>query len=127
MSEGTRNYFTIPGLDAGANLSAAQYKLVKLASTARQVILAAAKTDTVIGVLMNDPSAQGQPAEVACIGVVKLVAEASVSAGVNLVSNSTGQAQGSSTTDDDSFGVAITASTDAGDLITAVIGPSQII
>lgn len=122
MSEGGLNYMTIPGLDAGADLSSNQYYIVKLASTARQVIVGAAATDGVIGVLMNDPSAQGQPAEVACIGVVKVAAEASVSAGAWLASSTTGRAKTSTTGNDDIIGRAITASTSAGDLITAVIG-----
>ncbi len=109
-------YLGIPGLVAGADLSAAQYKCVKLASTAGEVIASAAATDTTIGILQNDP-ADGEPADVAHSGSCLAVAEASVSRADLLASNSTGQVQATTSANNKLIGVAIEASTNAGELI----------
>jgi hypothetical protein len=84
------DYVTIPGLLAGANLSASQYMPVKLASTAGEVVRATATTDVIIGVLQNDP-ADGEAAEVAVLGVCKAYTGTSnVAIGEFLSANSTG-------------------------------------
>ena len=61
----------LPGLVAGANLAAAQYKVVKFASTAGQVIVVTATTSLAVGILQNDP-ASGQPAVIAGPGDVAI-------------------------------------------------------
>lgn len=66
-------------LVAGADLSADQYKFVKMNSSG-QAILVAALTDRPIGVLQNAPLS-GQEAEVTIIGGTKLKAGATVSEG----------------------------------------------
>lgn len=59
---------------AGADLSANQYKFVKLNSSG-QVILCAAVTDQPYGILQNKP-VSGQAAEVMLMGISKLVCAA---------------------------------------------------
>jgi len=84
-------YETIPGLLAGENLSASQYKVVKFASTAGEVIAASSETSLIAGVLMNEP-ADCEVAEIACEGVVKVYMTASISAGERLGINSSAYA-----------------------------------
>lgn len=64
---------------AGADLSASQYRFVKL-DTDGEVIAASATTDRPIGVLQNNPTA-GQIAEVTVVGGTKLKAGGSASVG----------------------------------------------
>lgn len=61
----------IPGLAAGGNLASAQYKVVKFASTAGQVIVVTATTSVAVGILQNDPTV-GQAALVAGPGDVAI-------------------------------------------------------
>lgn len=86
---------TIPtlvlALKAGADLSAAQHKFVKF-NADRQVILCAAVTDRPIGVLQNKPDASGKGAEVLAIGVSKVEADESLSAGDAISTSADGQA-----------------------------------
>ena len=114
----------IPGLSAGADLSAAanQYKFVKL-SAAKTVVLCAAATDKPIGVLQNRPKS-GETAQVCCIGVTKLQGDADLAFG-NLVGTSgDGQADAKTPgTDTTEYvaGTIIEDNTAAGELCTAVI------
>jgi hypothetical protein len=64
---------------AGADLSSAQYKFVKLDADGN-VVVAAATTDRPIGVLQNDP-ASGEIAEVTIAGGTKVKAGGSVTVG----------------------------------------------
>ncbi len=77
-------------LKAGADLSAKQYHLVKLAS-ATTVTYCAAITDIPIGVLQNNP-ASGEVAEITFIGVTKIVADGTIAAGANIGTSNDGQA-----------------------------------
>lgn len=107
----------IPGLLAGEDLSAWQYKPVKLASTAGEVVKGDAVTDVVIGILQNDPT-DGQAAHVAGVGSVsKAVSGTSVlTAGAYLTVNSAGVVP--TTTDNTAIcGRSIEAASAAGDLI----------
>ena len=65
---------------AGADLSTAQYKFVKIDPADGEVVVCAATTDRPIGVLQNDPAA-GEAAEVTIVGGTKLRAGGSASAG----------------------------------------------
>jgi hypothetical protein len=85
------NYRTIPGLLAGANLSSSQYKIVKFASTAGEVVAATSATSLIAGVLMNEP-ADGEIAEVAYQGIAKVYMTTSISAGERLGVNSSAYA-----------------------------------
>lgn len=76
-------------LVAGADLSAAQYKFVKISSG--QAVLCAAATDVPIGVLQNAPLS-GQEAEITVIGGTKIVGSASIAAGALIGTTSAGKA-----------------------------------
>lgn len=111
----------VPGLLAGADLSAYQYRPVKLASTAGEVVAATAVTDVVVGILQNDPT-DGQAAHIAGVGSLTLAkAGTSVLAkGAYLTCNSTGLAP---TTADNTAvcGRAVEAASAAGDLIMITV------
>lgn len=66
-------------LKAGADLSAEQFKFVKLNSSG-DVVVAAATTDRPIGVLQNTPTS-GQVADVAIAGITKVKAGGTASVG----------------------------------------------
>lgn len=76
-------------LVAGADLSAAQYKFVKLNSSG-QAILVAGATDKPIGVLQNAP-ASGQEAEVTVSGGTKFVASGSIAVAAQIGSDASGK------------------------------------
>lgn len=115
----------IPGLVATGDLSSSQYKLVKISSTAGAVKVGSAATDDCIGVLYNDPT-DGQPAEVVTLGVVAVLAEASVSAGNPVACSTTGRVKATTTSNNTVVGYALEASSAAGDLISILFsGPSN--
>jgi hypothetical protein len=108
--------FFLPGLVASGDLSSSQYKLVKAASTAGAVILAAANTNKPLGVLYNEPT-DGQAAEIAIGPVVKAQAQASLSVNDYCASDTTGRAEATTTTSDIVYLRALEASSTAGDII----------
>ena len=110
-------YWSVPGVVATGDLSSYQYYVVKHATTAGACKVATtAATDTIMGVLQNDPT-DGQAAEVACDGIVYALAEASVTAGSALTCSSTGRVKTTTTDLDQIVGFALTASSSAGDKI----------
>lgn len=111
----------LTGVVAGADLSAAQYYVVKLGSTANSVIKAAAATDSVVGILQNDP-ASGEEAVVGVIGVFKAAGEASITKGDWVAASTTGRVKTTSTGNDDVVGKALEATTTAGDIIPVLVG-----
>ncbi len=116
---------SLAGLTASGTLATSQYKIVKFASTAGQVIVGAAATDNLIGVLMNDPTS-GQPADIAVLGIAKVQAEASQSAGDWVTTSTTGRAKVTSSANNDVLGKLLEASTDAGDIVAILLtGPSN--
>lgn len=82
----------IPGLVAGADLSAAanQYLFVKF-SAAKTVVLCAAVTDRPCGVLQNTP-ASGAAATVCAIGVTKIQGDADLGFGDSIGTSNDAQA-----------------------------------
>jgi hypothetical protein len=78
------------GLIAGADLSAAQFQIVKL-SAAKTVILCAAATDKPIGILQNTPKS-GQAASVCWNGLSKVVVGATVAFGDTVGTDTNGRA-----------------------------------
>jgi hypothetical protein len=87
--------YEIPGFKVGvlvaaADLSAHQFKFVKMTSTG--VALCSAITDTPIGVLQNTPTA-GQPCEIMVSGVTKVVTAAALAAGADIGTSTNGRAQ----------------------------------
>ena len=122
----TTNYRTIPGLTAGADLSAAQFKVVKLASTAGQVVLAASSVLTQGFVLMNNPKS-GEAAEVACDGIVKAVCGTSNLAIGEIVGvNTTSQVIDTTTDNRFVLGKALEASSAVGDLVSILLIPGGV-
>ena len=85
--------YEIPGfqftLPAGADLSAAQHKFVKINSSG-QVILCAAVTDKPIGILQNKPNAAGVAANIMANGVSKLIMAANAAKGDRIGTDAAG-------------------------------------
>ena len=78
-------------LEAGGDLSAGQFRFVEVASDG-QVDLVAAAGGSAVGVLLNDPDAQGKAATVAYAGRVKVVAAGTIAAGDLVQSDGSGEA-----------------------------------
>jgi len=115
------NQIKIPGLLAGASLTAKQFYFVKLASTAGEVVVVNATTDHAIGVLQNAP-ADGEPAEIAALGVTKVVcASTAVTAGSDIGWNAEGQANNRSAAGSRSAGTALVASSSDGDIVEILL------
>lgn len=115
------DYFTIPGVVATGDLSSSQYKVVIAASTAGAVkVGATAASDAILGILQNDPTS-GQPAEVACVGVCKAAGETSISYGSKLTVSSTGRVKATTTDKDEVIGIALAATSTAGDIIPVLL------
>ena len=121
MSYEISNYTLRITLEAGADLSAAQYKFVKISSG--KAILCAAATDAPIGVLQNSPVSGGE-ASIVVAGGTKIVASAAIAAGVVIGTASTGKADakvaGTDTTEY-AVGTVILGSGADADILTAVI------
>lgn len=78
-------------VEAGSDLSAAQYKFVNMA-TDGQVDLAGTQGIDVLGVLQNDPAAAGRAATVAVSGVSKVVAGGAINPGAKVMTSNAGVA-----------------------------------
>jgi hypothetical protein len=76
---------------AGEDLSAAQYKFVKIDNADGDVVAVSGATDRPVGVLQNAPTA-GQAAEVTIVGGTKIVAGGSASAGEPVFSSASATA-----------------------------------
>jgi len=93
MAETWGQQITIPGLVVVGTLASKQFHFVKMASTAGTVVALTASTNLVIGILQDKPSAAGEAATVAAVGVSLVVAGTSlITKGALLTPNSTGQA-----------------------------------
>lgn len=123
MAYGT-DYRTLPGVVAGADLSAKQFHVVKIASTAGQVVLNATSlfAGNFVGVLMNKP-ASGEEAEVAIDGICKMiVATSTILAGDGIGCNTTSKGTDAGTTDNGArIAKAIEPSAAANDVITVML------
>jgi hypothetical protein len=112
----------IPGLVAGADLSAKQYYFVKL-SAAFTVDVCSAVTDIPIGVLQNDPIS-GEEARVCAFGLSKVNSDAALAVGNIIGTAADGQAAAyAAGTDTTKYlcGQVVQASTAAGGYATAFI------
>lgn len=119
-------YKTIPGLLAGAALTTHQYKIVKYASTAGEVVLATSATSLIAGVLMNEP-ADGEAAEVAYQGLVKVYMSTNISAGERLGVNGSGYAvELGSTAGYTVVGAAVEANSTSGNIKRAILSINEI-
>lgn len=111
----------ISGLIAGADLSSDQYKFVKMASTAGEVVLVSATTDVAIGILQNAP-ADGEPAEVQFHGVSKVLAGATaIAQGDVLGWSSTARATARTAAGSRAMGLGVEVSAAAGDIVTILL------
>lgn len=117
--EGTQDV----SLVAGADLSAKQYRFVKLSSG--QVVACSATTDRPIGVLQNDPTS-GQAAIVRLSGWTKVEADAAITVDAVLGTSADGQAAiyvaGTDTTKY-GMGFATKAAGAAGDVAEMILTP----
>lgn len=77
-------------LEAGADLSASQYRFVKVTGGQTCGAVAAA-TDHPIGVLQNKPDAAGRAAAIMVEGISKAKAGAAIAAGANLTIDAVGR------------------------------------
>ena len=116
------NYSVKVTLVAGADLSALQYRFVKLNSSG-EAVTCAANTDRPIGVLQNAPTS-GQEAEILVVGGTKLVAGEAIAEGAVLSTTSVGKADsitvGTATTQF-ILGTALTEVAADAEILTAVI------
>ena len=77
-------------LEAGADLNADQFKVMALSSG--QLVLQTSSSAASLGVLMNNPENQGDAAELAYAGIVKIVAGAAVAQDAIVMSDTVGRA-----------------------------------
>ena len=113
----------ITGFLAGADLSSSQYKPVKLASTAGEVVAATAADKAAISIIQNDP-ADGEAALLPGPGdIAKAVAGANdIAAGEWVVANSSGVVD---VTTGFVIGIALEGSSAVGDYIRVLIQPGE--
>lgn len=87
--------FEMPGMvvprEAAGDLSAAQYKFVKLDSNGRVAVCTAA-TDKPFGILQDKPAALGRVAQVMVYGVSKVQGDANLAKGDQVGTSADGQA-----------------------------------
>lgn len=112
--------FSIPGLLAGADLSANQYRFVKPGATEMQVVAIAAATDKPIAVQLDKPNAAGKPVETVSLGVVPVEAGAAVSVGAEVQTDASGRAI-TLTTGGIGVGRALSAASGAGERIAVAL------
>lgn len=117
----TNNLISI-AMKAGADLSAAQYHVVRISDGVDQVNIASLDThSSMIGVLLNKPAASGRGASVAQSGKGKVVAGAAVSStGLFLTCNGSGRAI-AATSGDMCFGRNLETAAADGDVISAML------
>jgi len=111
--------FKPPALTASADLSAKQYTAVK-ASGVNTVTSVAAATDAVLGVLQNKPTS-GQEAEITHTGVTKMLAGAAVTAGAEVMCDTSGRAITAVTTGNRILGIALETAANANEVIAVLL------
>ena len=105
---------------AGEDLSAAQFRFVKLSSGA---VVKAGAGDPVFGVLLNRP-ASGEMASVQIAGIAPVAVDAAVTVDDKVMSSSDGQAA-TKTGTNNSAGVALATATTAGEVIAVKLESSD--
>ena len=111
---------------ADADLSAKQFRFVKMTANPREVGVCSAATDRPIGILQNKPDTAGKAAEVMVIGRSKVDSDAALNEGDAIGPSADGQAIAKTqTTGGDTTeyvgGTVIAASGAAGEMAEAVI------
>ena len=99
--------------EAAGDLSTKQFHFVKL-TAANTVDVCAALTDVPCGVLQNKPSAAGRPAVVRMLGISKVSADTTISAGNLIGTSGDGQADPKTVSTDATHYVVGVALEDAG-------------
>lgn len=89
MATNTAGYPTDLWFEADGNLSAKQFRFVKMSSA--KVIICNGATDTAIGILQNDPT-DGKGAKVRVIGHTKVSSGAALTTGLFIGPDTNGQA-----------------------------------
>lgn len=119
--------YEIPGfshtLPAAADLSAHQFKFVKL-NTSGQIAAIAAATDIPFGVLQDKPDAAGEPGLVTMLGITKLQGDADLAKGDQIGTSADGQADAKTAGTDTTeyvVGQVLEDNTTAGGYVTAAI------
>jgi len=111
-------YTGVPGQPGSASPnSGMQYRFVKVTGKS-QCGLAIDAADRVVGVLQNKPQYPGSAATVGIMGISVVTAGAAVTAGQNVDPDSEGRAVPSAGA---GVGVALTASANAGELISVLL------
>jgi hypothetical protein len=122
--DSTLNCITVA---ANADLSAAQYRFVKLVNSSGEARAARADLNSrVIGVLQNDPAVAGYAATVAIGGISKVVAGDAITAGVAVTTDSAGRAVPVASADAFEVGIAMVTAAAAGDIIPVLLHPAGI-
>ncbi len=103
----TSNNAKILNLEAGADLSAAHFLLVKGHTTANQVVLAG-NGENAVGVLLEPADAAGKAVAVAAGGIVRAYAGDTVAVGAQVASDAAGKVV-TAASGDQILGVAVTA------------------
>lgn len=112
---------------ANADLSAKQYFLMKLGTTAGQVAIVAATTDIPVGLLQNKPAAAGRAAEVMRLGWSKadVAAATDIAIGDVLGPDANGRLVKKTANNDIVCAIAEEAATSAtGDIVTVALFPA---
>ena len=105
--------------DSVGDLSAKQFFAVKLDANGK-IVLAAAATDQVLGVLQNDPKA-AQVGQVRHLGITKAVAGAAITLGDEVISDAAGKVISTSGAGDRIIGHALEAAAADGDVISVLM------
>ena len=117
--------FEIPGfsysLEASADLSAEQFTF--MVADANGEAAQAGAGDDAVGVLQNDPAAQGEAANLQTFGISKVVAGAAVASGAQVMSDATGRAITATGTGAFVTGVALQAAANADEIIAVLVSP----
>jgi hypothetical protein len=118
--------YEIPGFSvtaiASADLSADQFKLVSLASTGKVAVTAATSTLAVLGILQDDPEADGIACQVMTSGISKAIAGETIAAGEFVCPSSVtaGRVDDADTATDRIIGTALTGG-DVGEVISVLL------
>jgi hypothetical protein len=118
-----QGYGTDISLLAGADLSAAQFKAIKVNSSGQAVLAAAG--DFAIGVLQNNP-ASGEAATVRVAGKSKFNGDAAVAAGAKVTASADGQIITATVATDNVLGVCLEAVANAGEVGSLLITTSGV-
>ncbi|NPV72075.1 MAG: DUF2190 family protein [Firmicutes bacterium] len=112
-------------LEAAADLSASQYRFVRVDANGRAALCGAGQP--AVGVLQNKPSAAGQAAQVRALGITKVVAGAAIAKGALVASDASGQAVAATVTTANTTTGALTGSHVAGIALEAAAAAGGVI